>query len=83
MDYTSTPITATFPAGDDSTTISVPITMDSIVEQSETFDLSLTIPPALSGDVIPGNIPTAVANISDVTSKNFPKILHILCINWP
>jgi len=31
----------------------------------------LTIPPALSGDVIPGNIPTAVASISDITSKNF------------
>ena len=45
--------------------------MDNIAEQSETFDLSLTIPPALSGDVILGNIPTAVGNISDITSKNF------------
>jgi len=69
VDYTSTPITATFTAGDDSTTISVPVTMDDIAEQSETFDLSLNIPPALSGDVILGNIPTAVGNITDDTSK--------------
>jgi len=69
VDYTSTPIIATFTAGDDSTMISVPITMDDIAEQSETFDLSLTIPPALSGDVIPGNISTAVGNITDDTSE--------------
>ena len=71
MDYTSTPITATFTAGATTTTINVPVTMDNIAEQSETFDLSLTIPPALSGDVVPGNIATAVGNITDITSKIF------------
>ena len=69
MDYTSTPITATFPAGDDITTISVPVTMDNIVEQSETFDLSFMIPQAIRGDVVPGTITTAVGNIADVSSK--------------
>ena len=69
MDYTSTPITATFTAGTNSTTISVAVNMDNIAEQSETFDLSFTIPPALSGDVVLGDITTAVGNITDATSK--------------
>ena len=71
MDYTSAPITATFTAGTTSTTIDVPVTMDDIAEEAETFDLSYTIPPALSGDVVPGNIAAAVGNITDITSKTF------------
>ena len=69
MDYTSTPITATFTAGTTSTTIDIPVTMDSILEHSETFTLSITIPPALNGNVVPGDIATAVGNISDISSK--------------
>jgi len=69
VDYTSTPITATFPAGDTTTIINVAVTIDTIAEQSETFDLGLTIPPAISGDVILGNIGMAVGNITDATSK--------------
>ena len=69
MDYTSTPITATFTPGTTITTINILVTVDNIAEQSETFDLSYTIPPALSGDVVPGNIAAAVGNITDTTSK--------------
>ena len=69
MDYTSDPITATFTAGEMFTTIRVPVTMDRIVEPAETFDLSLTIPPALSGDVVLGATDTAVGNIADISSK--------------
>jgi len=69
VDYTSTPITATFPARATTTTINVTVTIDTIAEQSETFDLGLTIPPALGGDVILGNIAMAVGNITDATSK--------------
>ena len=71
MDYTSTPITATFTAGTKITTINVPVTNDNIAEQLETFDLDITIPPALSGDVVPGDITTAVGNITDISSKTY------------
>ena len=69
MDYISTPITATFTAGTTSTTINVPVTMDDIAEQSEMFDLDVTIPPALSGDVVPAGVTRAVGNITDISSK--------------
>ena len=68
MDYTSTPITATFTAGTTSTSINVPVTMDDIVERPETFDLTLTIPSSLY--VLPGNIPMAAGNITDTTSTD-------------
>ena len=69
VDYTSTPIIATFAANTTSTTINVPITKDNIAEQSETFDLTFIIPPSLSGQVIPGKITKAVGVITDDTSK--------------
>ena len=69
VDYISTPITATFAASTTRTTINVPVTKDNIAEESETFDLTLTIPPSLSGQVIPVQITKAVGVISDDTSK--------------
>ena len=69
MDYISIPINATFASGSTDTMINVPITMDHIVEESETFSLSFTIPSPLSGKVIPGNITTANATITDDTSE--------------
>ena len=69
MDYTSTPISATFTPGSTNVTINVPVTMDDIVEDSETFALNFTIPATLSGKVIPGNITTANGTITDDTSK--------------
>jgi len=69
VDYISTPVTAIFIAGTTSTTIDVPVTNDNIAEQSETFDLDITIPPALGGDVVPGDITTAVGKITDISSK--------------
>ena len=69
MDYTSTPITATFPAGATSVMIDVPVTVDNIAEQRETFDLSFTIPSLLSGRVSPGRITDAVGTILDDTRK--------------
>ena len=69
MDYTSNPITATFPAGTTTTTINVTVTRDSIAEQLETFNLSFTIPSSLSGSVVPGSITSAVGSIGDDTSK--------------
>ena len=66
VDYISTPITATFPAGATNVTIDIPVTMDNIVEQRETFDLTFTI-PSLSDHVIPGRITETVAAILDTT----------------
>ena len=69
MDYTSTPIDATFTAGSTNTTISIPVTMDNLAEESETFNLRFTIPSSLSDKVVPGNITTANGTITDDTSK--------------
>ena len=69
MDYTSTPIIATFAANTTNTTIKVPVTRDIIAEELETFDLTFIIPPSLSGQVIPGKITKAVGVIIDDTSK--------------
>ena len=69
MDYTSTPITATFTAGTTSTTIDVPVTIDAISEDSETFDLHFIIPLS-QRHVVPGNITMAVGSIADTTSRH-------------
>ena len=71
VDYTSTPIIASFATGATSTTINVPVTKDKIAEESETFDLTFIIPPSLSGQLVPGKITTAVGRITDSTSKMF------------
>ena len=68
MDYISTPITATFTAGTNSTTIDVPVSTDDSAEGPETFDLTFTIPSSLSR-VVPGDIVMAVGNITDTTSR--------------
>ena len=68
MDYTSTPITATFTAETTSTTINVPVSTDDIAEKAETFDLTITIPSSLSR-VVSGDITTVVGIITDTTSK--------------
>ena len=69
VDYVSTPITATFPAGTNSTTINVPVIKDVISEDDlETFDLIFIIPSSLKS-VFTGSIDRAVGNIIDNTSK--------------
>ena len=69
MDYDSNPINATFTAGSTSAMADIPVTMDGIVEGPETFDLNFTIPSSLQGQIMPGVFPTAVANITDNSSK--------------
>jgi len=70
VDYTSTPVTATFTAGTTSTTIDIPVTMDDISEGLETFDLSYTIIPSLPSGFEPGSITTAIGEITDATGYN-------------
>ena len=70
MDYTSTPITATFTAGTNNTTINISVTIDDIVEESETFNLGLTISTSLNDRITLGTTSTATATITDDTSKD-------------
>ena len=76
VDYDSNPINATFSAGSTSAMVNVPVTMDGIVERTETFGLSFTIPSSLHGQVMEGAITTAVAIITDDTSKEISAILN-------
>ena len=80
VDYISTPITATFPAGTNITTINVSVTRDIISEDSETFDLRFTIPSSLKA-VLPGSIDRAVGRIDDNTSKQL-KLFNELLTTW-
>ena len=66
MDYTSTPITATFTAGANSTTINIPVIMDDIVEGTEIFNLKIIIPSS-ENDTILGKQNTAIVYIYDST----------------
>jgi len=66
VDYTSNPITATFTAGTNITTINIPVTKDNIVEGTEMFNLDIIIPSSLK-DVILGIQNTAIVHIYDST----------------
>ena len=66
MDYTSTPITATFTAGANSTTINIPVIMDDIVEGTEIFKLHIIVPSS-ENDTILGRQNTAIVHIYDST----------------
>ena len=77
---------ATFTAGSTSAMVNVPVTVDGIVERTETFDLSFTIPSSLQGQVMPGAITTAAAIIADETSKEIllssVKLLYLFAISY-
>ena len=60
---------ATFSAGTTSSTVSIPITKDIILEQWEMFNLNFTIPTSINDVVIPGRQATAIGVIIDTTSK--------------
>ena len=56
--------------GATTTTINISLTNDSVVEESEIFDLTLTIPSSsISGQVVLGANAKAIGNISDDTCK--------------
>ena len=68
MDYTSTPINATFPAGINSTTVNVPVISDNIVEINETLQLEIYLPVPAKYAVELGNPSKAFAVITDSSS---------------
>ena len=69
MDYNSTEFDAIFPAGATDITVNIPVIIDDIVEESEMFNLTLTISSSLNDKVILGNVIEATGIITDNTSK--------------
>jgi len=67
VDYASTPITATFPAGTTSVNINVPVMNDDIVEGTELFDIEITIDNSSRENAQLGNINIATVQITDST----------------
>nr|WP_277883323.1 Calx-beta domain-containing protein [Nostoc flagelliforme] len=61
-DYTDTPITVTFAAGETSKIVAIPIINDSVLEATETLSLTLTNP---TGGATLGTQKTAILNIVD------------------
>ena len=55
----------------------VPAFQDKIIESTETFDLSIEIPPSLKHRISPGRQRKAVASIIDSTSKFLNFISHV------
>lgn len=78
MDYYSFPISTTFTAGNISTVINIPVTIDNIAELSEKFQISFSISPSVNDYVIPGNIKTAIGIITDNTGK----IINYNIVKW-
>ena len=68
VDYISTPITATFPAGVNSTTVDVPVIIDNVVEENETLQLEIFLPAPVKFAVQLGNPAKAIAIITDSSS---------------
>ena len=77
---------ATFTAGSTSAMVNVLVTVDNIIEILEILHLSFTIPSSLQGQVMPGAITTAIAIITDDTSKEIMlgsvNLLHLFVISY-
>jgi len=68
-DFTSTPLTATIPAGVTTTIVRVPVMSDHIVEGDEMFSVSLTVPSSLGPEVVAGSVTSATGIILDSSGK--------------
>ncbi|XP_065910088.1 uncharacterized protein [Dysidea avara] len=67
VDYTSTPLLATFSVGTTGIEISIPITEDDIIEPLEEIELIFTIPLSISNAIVAGTEMTATGVIIDST----------------
>ena len=67
-DFTSTPLTATIPAGATTATVRVPVMSDDIVEGNEMFSMSLNVPPSLGPGIVAGSVTSATGIIVDSTT---------------
>jgi len=75
-DFDSTPLTASIPAGQTSTTVTVPIFQDNNVEANEMFSLELMLPVAIPGVTVTG-VNTATGTIIDSTGTNHTTVIRI------
>ena len=64
-DYGTGPFTATFPAGSDTSSVSVPIIDDQLQEDDETFTAQLQIPSDIQDSVVGGANTNAEVTIKD------------------
>lgn len=69
MDYTSAPINVTFLAGATNAKVAIPVTVDNIVEETESFTITIIIPSSLKDQVTPGNITEVIGIITDDSGK--------------
>ena len=69
MDYTSTPLLATFSVETTGIEISIPITEDDIIEPLEEIELIFTIPLSISNVIVAGTEMTATGVIIDSTGE--------------
>ena len=76
IDFRSRRRTVKIKGGSNSSTISIPITNDDIVEGDEMFTMNLDVPDSLDPGIIAGAITMANATIIDTDSR----LHHIICI---
>ena len=69
IDFDSALKTVTIIAGTNSSTVQITVIDDSIVEENETFSMSLTVPTSLGPRISAGNITSATATIIDTSSE--------------
>ena len=87
VDFNSTTQTAVITAGTNSSTVSIPVMNDNIVEGDEMFTMNLNVPASLGPGIIAGAITMATATIIDTNSKLqqmewcIAAIIHISTIN--
>ena len=66
VDFDSIPLTGSIPAGENSTTVVVPIMQDNIIERDEMFFLELQLPTAIPGITL-GSANMTTGTITDST----------------
>ena len=69
IDFDSAQTIATITAGSTIGAVNISVANDSIVEGSETFNMSLTVPPSLGARITAGNITKITATIIDTSSE--------------
>ena len=65
-------------AGTNSSTVNIPVINDNIVEEDETFSMSLSVPSSLGPEVTTGTITSAIVTITDTTSEYCSYVLIII-----
>lgn len=68
VDFVSTPLAASIPAGQNSTTVTVPILQDNVIEENEVFSLELDLVPI--PQVSLAAVRTAIGIILDSTGMH-------------